>query len=169
MRVIKNILFILGTFLFIPIVYAENCDINELQKELVESNYTVKLDYNEEQKGLTATIQNLPNGFTVYIHKDENVEQLSSSNPIAVSSGISYLAFFHESCSSPFYGTDIKIPYYDYAKQNVFADGSVVEKQKDSSYIKRILTIIFLSLVIVILGIVAYLMIKRRLKHEKKY
>lgn len=170
MKNIKLILLILFAFILIPVVNAEECDeeaINQMREEIAKSDYSLKLEYNEKEKSLYAKIVDLPEGYSAYYLEGEETQLISTDEGYKVGSGIQTIYFLNDTCGAVVYSSNIKIPYYDSSKKDVFADGSIIEESKTTVNIKRILLIIGLTIVIIGLGVIGFIMIKGRLKHEK--
>ena len=170
MKNIKLILLILFAFILVPVAHAEECDeetINQMREEISNSDYSLKLEYNEKEKSMYAKIEGLPEGYEAFLILGEDAESLSTDDSIQIQSGINYISFRSKACLSEVFYSSVKVPYYDANKKNVFADGSIVEDVTNRINIKRILLIVGLVIVIIGLGIVGYVMIKGRLKHEK--
>ncbi len=170
MKNIKLILLILFAFILVPVAHAEECDeeaINQMREELAKSDYSLKLEYNEKEKSMYAKIVGLPEGYEAFLVLEEETEPLNVADSIQIQSGINNILFRSKVCPSAVFYSTIKVPYYDATKKDVFADGSLVEDVTSKINIKRILLIVGLVIVIIGLGIVGYVMIKGRLKHEK--
>lgn len=172
MKNIKLILLIFFAFILVPVAHAEECDeeaINQMREEINKSDYSLKLEYNEKEKNMYAKIVDLPEEYEAFITSGEESNPLSSEKGVKVNSGIAQLSITRElDCGTlDILSTIIKIPYYDTSKKNVFADGSIVEETGNKINIKRILLIGGLSITVIGLLIIAYIMIKGRIKHEK--
>ena len=171
MKNIKLILLILFAFILIPVVHADECDeetMNQMREELANSDYSLKIEYKDGKKpGMYAKIVNLPEGYEAFLLSSAGVDASSLEEYTYIGEGLKTISFLNKRCPVELYYSTVKIPYYNQKNKNVFADGSIVEESSNKINIKRILLIGGLSITVIGLLIVAYIMIKGRMKHEE--